>query len=54
MEDTEIEYIRKYLKPNNFEEYQEGLAWFTNKLGEQITEEFNRNILEVKYAGNIK
>lgn len=54
MEDAEIEYIRKYLKPNSFEEYQEGLAWFTNKVGEQITEEFNKNILEVRYVGSAK
>lgn len=48
----EIELARMYLKPKNYEEYKEGLAWFTNKVGEAITEEFNKNLLEVRYVGN--
>ena len=43
-----------YLEPRSYEEYQEGLAWFTNKVGEKITEEFNENLLRVRYVGNTK
>jgi len=50
----ELELARMYLKPKNYEEYKEGLAWFTNKVGEAITEEFNKNLLEVRYAWSTK
>ncbi len=51
MEDSELDLARMYLKPKNYEEYKEGLAWFTSKVGEAITEEFNKNLLEVRYTG---
>jgi hypothetical protein len=54
MTTKELELARMYLKPKNYEEYKEGLAWFTNKVGEAITEEFNKNLLEVRYVGNTK
>ena len=50
----DLEFVRKYFEPKNYEEYKEGLNWFSIKLGEQITEVFNKYVAEVKYAGSTK
>ena len=50
----EKDYVRMYLEPKSDEEYKEGLAWFTNKVGEEITKEFNENLLKVRYIGATK
>lgn len=51
MED--IDCIKKYLKPNSYEEYKEGLDWFTEKLGKAVVDVFNQFVAEVKYTQNI-